>query len=203
MPILIMMMRICKDYKRYFLLESWIFHLRLLIINHKTYDRKEGLTDYHIKLLELKESRINVILTYARTLEKGVVTMSFEVFKDKEYKEFQAEVKERWGSTQAYAEFEEKKDKVNYQAVSQEMAAIFTQFGALKDLGADHEKVQAQVKILQDYITEHFYTCTNDIFAGLGQMYMSDQRFSENIDQMAGPGTAAFTSQAIAIYCQD
>lgn len=51
--------------------------------------------------------------------------MSFEVFKDKEYKEFQAEVKERWGSTQAYAEFEEKKDKVNYQAVSQEMAAIF------------------------------------------------------------------------------
>lgn len=203
MPILIMMMRICKDYKRYFLLESWIFHLRLLIINHKTYDRKEGLKDHHIKLLELKESRINVILTYARTLEKGVVTMSFEVFKDKEYKEFQAEVKERWGSTQAYAEFEEKKDKVNYQAVSQEMAAIFTQFGALKDLGADHEKVQAQVKILQDYITEHFYTCTNDIFAGLGQMYMSDQRFSETIDQMAGPGTAAFTSQAIAIYCQD
>lgn len=164
---------------------------------------KKGLTDHHIKLLELKESRINVILTYARTLEKGVVTMSFEVFKDKEYKEFQAEVKERWGSTQAYAEFEEKKDKVNYQAVSQEMAAIFAQFGALKDLGADHEKVQAQVKILQDYITEHFYICTNDILAGLGQMYMSDQRFSENIDQMAGPGTAAFASQAIAIYCQD
>lgn len=129
--------------------------------------------------------------------------MSFEVFKDKEYKEFQAEVKERWGSTQAYAEFEEKKDKVKYQAVSQEMAASFAQFGALKDLGADHEKVQAQVKILQDYITEHFYTCTNDILAGLGQMYMSDQRFSENIDQMAGPGTAAFASQAIAIYCQD
>lgn len=172
-----------------------------MIINHQTYDRKEALKD-HIKLLELKESRINLILTYARALEKGVVTMSFEVFKDKEYKEFQAEVKEHWGSTQAYAEFEEKKDKVNYQAVSQEMVAIFAQFGALKDLGADHEKVQAQVKILQDYITEHFYTCTNDILASLGQMYMSDQRFSENIDQMAGPGTAAFASQAIAIYCQ-
>lgn len=188
-----------------FLIRELDFPLKAIdkIINHKTYDRKEGLKDHHIKLLELKESRINVILTYARTLEKGVVTMSFEVFKDKEYKEFQAEVKERWGSTQAYAEFEEKKDKVNYQAVSQEMAAIFAQFGALKDLGADHEKVQAQVKILQDYITEHFYTCTNDIFAGLGQMYMSDQRFRETIDQMAGPGTAAFTSQAIAIYCQD
>lgn len=190
-----------------FLIRELDFPLKAIdkIINHKTYDRKEGLKDHHIKLklLELKESRINVILTYARTLEKGVVTMSFEVFKDKEYKEFQAEVKERWGSTQAYAEFEEKKDKVNYQAVSQEMAAIFAQFGTLKDLGADHEKVQAQVKILQDYITEHFYTCTNDILAGLGQMYMSDQRFSENIDQMAGPGTAAFASQAIAIYCQD
>lgn len=96
----------------------------------------------------------------------------------------------------------EKKDEVDYQAVSKEMAAIFGQFGALKDLGADHEKVQNQVKILQDYITNHFYTCTTEILAGLGQMYVGDLRFKGNIDQMGGPGTADFASEAIAIYCQ-
>lgn len=171
------------------------------ILNHRSYDRQQALKD-HIKLLEMKEAKLKELLAFARDLEKGVATMTFDAFKDKEYEEYQTEVKERWGSTQAYAEYEGKKDKVDYQAVSKEMAAIFGQFGALKDLGADHEKVQNQVKILQDYITNHFYTCTTEILAGLGQMYVGDLRFKGNIDQMGGPGTADFASEAIAIYCQ-
>ncbi|CAM4131681.1 MerR family transcriptional regulator [Streptococcus penaeicida] len=171
------------------------------ILNHRSYDRKQALRD-HITLLELKEAKLKALLAFARDLEKGAVTMSFEAFKEKEYETYQAEVKERWGTTQAYAEFEAKKGKLDYQEVSQEMSAIFAQFGVLKDLAPDHEKVQAQVKTLQDYITNHFYTCTNEILAGLAQMYVADKRFKENIDQMGGPGTADFASDAIAIYCQ-
>lgn len=150
----------------------------------------------------MKEAKLKELLAFARDLEKGIATMTFDAFKDKEYEEYQTEVKERWGSTQVYAEFEEKKDKVDYQEVSQEMSAIFAQFGVLKDLGPDHEKVQSQVKTLQNYITDHFYTCTKEIFAGLGQMYVADDCFKENIDQMGGPGTADFAAKAIAIYCQ-
>ena len=55
------------------------------------------------------------------------------------------------------------------------------------------------VKELQDYITENYYTCTNEILAGLGQMYVADERFKANIDKN-GDGTAEFVSKAIENY---
>jgi hypothetical protein len=52
------------------------------------------------------------------------------------------------------------------------------------------------VKKLQDHITGNYYLCTNEILAGLGQMYVGDERFKANIDKN-GDGTAEFVSQAI------
>ena len=57
------------------------------------------------------------------------------------------------------------------------------------------------MKKLQDYITENFYHCTDDILAGLGQMYACDERFKNNIDK-CGEGTAEFVSKAIEVYCK-
>ena len=57
------------------------------------------------------------------------------------------------------------------------------------------------VKMLQDYITANFYHCTEDILAGLGQMYVGDERFKNNIDSH-GEGTAEFVAEAIKIYCK-
>ena len=57
------------------------------------------------------------------------------------------------------------------------------------------------VKILQNHITEHYYHCTNEILAGLGQMYVADVRFKANIDKHA-EGTAAFICEAITVYCR-
>jgi hypothetical protein len=62
------------------------------------------------------------------------------------------------------------------------------------------KEVQVLVKELQTHITAHYYTCTKEILAGLGQMYGTDERFKKNIDQHA-TGTAEFLSQAIEIYC--
>ena len=66
---------------------------------------------------------------------------------------------------------------------------------------ADSDEAQALVKELQNYITENYYTCTNEILAGLGQMYVADERFKTNIDKN-GDGTAEFVSKAIEIYCR-
>lgn len=41
--------------------------------------------------------------------------------------------------------------------------------------------------------------CTNEIFAGLGQMYTADERFAKDLDSF-GAGTAAFLSTAIVVY---
>jgi hypothetical protein len=64
----------------------------------------------------------------------------------------------------------------------------------------DSAKVQNLVKNLQNHITENYYLCTNQILAGLGQMYVGDERFKKNIDKHAD-GTAEFVCEAIKIYC--
>lgn len=78
---------------------------------------------------------------------------------------------------------------------------LFAEFGQMKGLDPGSPEVQAQVKKLQDYITTNFYNCTNQILAGLGQMYTADGEFTENIDKAGGAGTAKFAARAIEIYC--
>ena len=117
---------------------------------------------------------------------------------------FEKEVKERWGKTEAYAEFENKtKDysKERFADINSGLENIFRDFAELMQSGAEPSSAEAQalVKKLQEYITENYYTCTDEILAGLGQMYVADERFKENIDKYAD-GTAKFVSKAINYY---
>ncbi|WP_174852537.1 MerR family transcriptional regulator [Streptococcus suis] len=166
-------------------------------------NRQQVLRD-HITLLELKRERLDRIINHARLLtEKGGEIMDFHAFDSSQLKAYKSEAKERWGNTSAYAEFEEGYDASKDKVFAREIQAIFEAFGKIQSLEADHPNVQAQVVNLQAYITENFYTCTKEILQGLGLMYVEDERFSANIDRAGGPGTAAFVSQAIAVYCQE
>ena len=113
---------------------------------------------------------------------------------------YEKEVKQRWGETDAYKEYEQK--SIN-QSVNDGLMAIFAQFAACMSGGntADSPEAQALVKELQNYITANYYTCTNEILAGLGQMYVADERFKTNIDKHT-PCTATFISEAITAYCK-
>ncbi|HEM6146949.1 TPA: MerR family transcriptional regulator [Streptococcus suis] len=166
-------------------------------------NRQQVLRD-HITLLELKRERLDRIINHARLLtEKGGEAMDFHAFDSSQLEAYKAEAKKRWGQTSAYSEFEEGYNASKDRVFAQEMQAIFEVFGKMQSLEADHPDVQAQVANLQTYITENFYTCTKEILQNLGLMYVEDERFSANIDQSGGPGTASFVSQAIAIYCQE
>ena len=120
--------------------------------------------------------------------------------------EFQNEVKEKWGNTEAYKEHTEKtKDysKEKWQNVGEGMNDILKEFACCIQKGAEPNSADTQslVEKLQNYITENFYTCTDEILAGLGKMYVADERFKNNIDKHA-EGTAEFISEAIKIYCK-
>lgn len=120
--------------------------------------------------------------------------------------EYIDEVKEKWGNTEAYKEqIVKTKDysKEKFEALGLEMNNIFAEFASCKinENAVDAEEVQNLVKKLQNHITENYYNCTNDILAGLGQMYVMDERFKNNIDKN-GEGTAEYVSKAIAIYCK-
>ena len=117
---------------------------------------------------------------------------------------FEKEAKERWGQTQAYREYEAKQHSGQAQAaLAAEMERIMAAFALCMKKGeaADSGEAQSLVKTLQDYITENYYRCTDGILAGLGQMYVADERFMSNIDRHA-TGTAAFICEAIAAYCR-
>lgn len=78
---------------------------------------------------------------------------------------------------------------------------VFRDFGPLRAQSPDSPAVQTQVQTLRDYLTAHYYDCTKEILAGLGQMYAQGE-FAENIDKAGGPGTAALVSKAIEHYCR-
>ena len=132
--------------------------------------------------------------------------MYFRRLENKLMNEFDYEVKERWGNTEVYAEFSAKTkgySKERFEDINTGLEYIFRDFAELMKSGAepDSSEAQALVKKLQDYITENYYTCTDEILAGLGQMYVADERFKDNIDKYAD-GTAEFASKAIRIYCE-
>ena len=121
-------------------------------------------------------------------------------------KNYETEARSRWGDTDAYRESEQKTknySKEKWRDTNDGLMAIFAEFVALKNNGAaaDSAEAQALVAKLQAHITENYYTCTDEILAGLGKMYVADERFKNNIDK-CGDGTAQFTAKAIEIYCQ-
>jgi hypothetical protein len=79
--------------------------------------------------------------------------------------------------------------------------AMFSELGGLKQLPPDADEVQKKISALQEFITENYYECTDEILRGLGQMYAEDERFRKNIDRAGGEGTAEFAGKAIAVYC--
>ena len=119
---------------------------------------------------------------------------------------YKTEVRSRWGNTDAYREHTEKTKnytKEKWAETNDGLMAIFAEFALCKKSGksADSIEAQALAEKLQSYITANYYTCTKEIIAGLGKMYIADERFKKNIDQH-GEGTAEFVSEVIEVYCK-
>ncbi len=119
-------------------------------------------------------------------------------------KKYETNVRECWGNTDAYREHEQKTKnytKKKWAEVNDGFMAIFAEFATCKNSGvsADSAEAQALVEKLQAHITSNYYTCTDEILAGLGKLYVADARFKKNIDKY-GEGTAKFASEAIAKY---
>ena len=175
------------------------------IISRPDFDRSKAL-EQQIKLLTLKKEHIENLIDLAKEIKLlGVRKLKFEAFDTSKIDEYAAQAKAYWGKTPAYKEFEEKsrgRTKEEDKRIYQGMIDIFGEFGQIRNTEPSSEDAQALVKKLQDYITEHMYTCTKKILSSLGKMYAGGGDFTKNIDSYGGEGTAEFTSQAIEIYCR-
>ena len=120
---------------------------------------------------------------------------------------YKTEVCSRWSNTDAYREYEQKTKNYTKEKLAEAndgLMAIFAEFAVCKENGASADSTEAQelVTKLQAHITANYYTCTDEILAGIGKMYVCDERFKKNIDKY-GEETAEFVSEAITVFCQE
>lgn len=180
------------------------------IIDNPNYDRQKALKQ-QINLLNMQKAHLEDLISFAlKNCEEEGDYMNFDVFDSSKMEEYAKKAKEEWGQTEAYKEFEEKtKDNTEQENkdLGQYLLSIFVKFGKLMAEGGpasvpESAKVQQMVKELQDFITNNYYTCTNQILNGLGQMYSAEGEMKQNIDKTAGNGTADFVARAINVYCR-
>lgn len=175
------------------------------ILTNSAFDRRKALAQ-QIELLTLKKQHLESLISLAqKTLTTGGTYMDFTAFDTQKIQEYTRQAKQQWGATSAYKEFEQKTAHQTAQEAADmgsRLMEILAVFGGMQHKSPAAPAVQTQVKALQAFITEHYYTCTKEIFAQLGQMYGAGGAFTENINAAGGPGTAEFAAKAIEVYCE-
>lgn len=161
------------------------------------------------KLMQLKHKRLANLIA---AIDKTITTMNddqkindeelYDVFKDNDVKQYQDEVKERWGNTDAYKQSMAKVSKMTKAEMDKlkEDGKKFTQeLADAMDKPVDSAEVQALIQKHYEGI-QFFYECPLPMYRNLGQMYVDDPRFTAYYDKFR-PGLAVFVRDAIAHYC--
>jgi len=173
------------------------------IIDNPGFDKKKALEE-QIKILIMKRDNIDKLISHAEKMkleEENI--MDFKPYDKSKMEAYKELAKKTWGDTEAYKEYEEKSSKqtdTEKRKAAEDLMNIFFEFGDLKNLDPSDQKVQDKVKELQDFISEKYYKCTNQILAGLGKLYNAGGEMTENIDVAGGKGTAEFVSKAIELF---
>ena len=160
--------------------------------------------DRQITLLTMRREHIDNLILLARGLKaKGMNHMDFSAFDTRKIDDYAAQAKAAWGKTEAWKEYEARGNtKEQNQRSGYALMALFTEIGKSRSTDPAGKEAQALVKQLQDFISQHFYTCTKPVLRGLADMYDGGGDFTRNIDKAGGEGTAAFIAAAMRIYCR-
>ena len=174
------------------------------ILSSPGYDTKKSLAEQKT-LLTLKKERLERLISAIDDAMKGANVMS--AFDNSEFEKHKLEAQEKWGKTDAYKQHAERTrhySKQKWNDLAEGMDQIMAAFASCMKKAERPDSTEAQnlVKTLQSHISENYYLCTKEILSGLGQMYVADERFRNNIDKHAD-GTAAFISEAIEVYCRN
>ena len=162
----------------------------------------------HKELLRLKRDRLNSLIELADKRLEGEAAMSFQEFDmtqiEEVQKKYTQEAKARWGQTDFYKESIKRTrsySEQDWERINAQASSIYEAFAKIMGEPPHNNEAQQLVGAWQQYLTQYFYNCTKDVLEALGQLYVSDQRFTEKIDKH-GQGLAKFMSQAIEVFCQ-
>ncbi|MBQ2953610.1 MAG: MerR family transcriptional regulator [Clostridia bacterium] len=150
------------------------------------------------QLLTMQRAHIDHLLALTRELqEKGMEHMDFSIFNDHQAADVAAQAESAWGDTPAWQDYASRpRKKGEDERNGQALMALIGQFGRSRPASPDAPEAVAFVRQLQQFITDHFYTCTDEVLAGLADVYQTPA-FRRNIDRAGGEGTADFLAEAI------
>ena len=171
------------------------------ILSSPHYSKEEAL-EQQKTLLTLKKERLERLIDAIDGALKGENVM--KEFDNSKMEQYMEEAKARWSKTEAWQEYEKKSAGRTVQMekdLSEQLMDVFAHLGTLRGEAPDSEPVQQVVAALQQFITDHYYTCTKEILRNLGQMYTAIGSMKDNIDARGGAGTAELAARAIEIYC--
>ncbi len=178
------------------------------MLNRPSFSVIEALREQK-KLIRLKQARleklihaIDTTITAMNSNQKINEKELYDVFKDKDVTQYQDEVKERWGNTDAYKQSMKKVSKMtkaDMQKLKEDGEKHTTAIADSMDKGINHPDVQELIKKSHDGIN-FFYECSYEMFRNLGTMYVEDPRFTAYYEKFR-PGLAVFMRDAITYYC--
>jgi hypothetical protein len=125
----------------------------------------------------------------------------FEIFGDGFSDEQQAEAEERWGDTEAWAQSQRRTSaytKEDWVRIKAEADDVQNRFAEVMRSGAaaDSEQAMDVAEEHRQHIGRWFYDCPPAMHAGLGRMYVEDERFTATYERTA-EGLAQFVSTAV------
>jgi len=180
-------------------------------IGHLVDDGGENVYDVmrmHRATLVAKRDRLNRIITLVEQRMEGEYDMAFDAFDmtdiERAKEQYDEEARKKWGDTQAYQQSRSKTaqyTKQDWAKITAEADEIFAGFNHLRDKPADDAGRLALAELWREHITRYYYDCTYEILSGLGEMYVADERFTQNIDKH-GQGTARAMSDTIKVLCE-
>ncbi|MGH4123565.1 MAG: MerR family transcriptional regulator [Clostridium sp.] len=183
------------------------------ILDNPDFDRKHALRAHRELLIEKKKRLSKIIKSVDKTIDsieggtnmnnkemfEGFDITEIEIAKEK----YAEEAKQKYGNTEAYKESAKKTSKytkADWAKINITNEKIYGEIVANMHKGITDPEVQNAVAELRQEITSNFYNCTIEIFRGLGDLYVNDERFTANIDKHK-EGLAKFLSEAIKYYC--
>ncbi|MDS9472058.1 MerR family transcriptional regulator [Sporosarcina pasteurii] len=173
------------------------------LLDSPTFDRQEAFELQHQMLLEKRRKLDEMIETIEKTIQQGkgeLIMSNEEKFKGFDFNSnpYEQEARARWGDKAV--------DKANQftkeqgDALGEEMNRIYFMLAKLRHESPESEEAQKAIGEWYDFLNK-MGNYSPEAFAGLGQVYVDDERFTKNIDQF-GEGLAVFMRDAMAVYAQ-
>lgn len=179
------------------------------ILQSSTFDQKEALLLQQKMLIEKRHQLDNMLVTVSKTIRnlEGEIQMTTEerfFGLNNDWSQYEEEAKQRFG-TKRVEKTNTKLKKLSSKEkteLSEDWDAIFIQLGNLVDQSADSKEVQQVIEEWFYFLNANFGSYSLEAFSGLGQMYVADERFTNNIDAY-GVGTAQLMSEAMTIFASN